>query len=87
MHQAGLRACQFCYIAFPRSSRASKQTPRYAAVAGDFTVIQPHWPTVAGAAEALQPESITHLVPVSPVSLPKQAPDAAQIHLGPKGYK
>jgi len=42
-----------------------------------FTLMQPHWLTVAGAAEALQPLSIAHLVPVSPVSSPKQAPDAS----------
>jgi hypothetical protein len=42
----------------------------------EFTVMQPYWLTVAGAAEALQPSPVAHLVPVSPVSSPKQAPDA-----------
>lgn len=42
----------------------------------EFTVMQPHWLTVAGAAEALRSSRIAHLVPVSPISLPKQAPVA-----------
>jgi hypothetical protein len=50
-------------------------TPQWP-VSRRLTTMQPHWLTVAGAAEALRSLPIAHLVPVSPASSPKQAPDA-----------